>query len=262
MLTAIPASIILSPSLTTVNLSRNNFTSISWNDPARPSQEVLQSRKDNSFFDSFSGTPTKSVFHDNDVDEIMPAIKAITLSSNGITNAGLPSRWPQNIECIDLSDNKLQGVLDLTVFASLPRLKHLNLRGNGIAGVVVRSDEENLWPLLESIDLEKNEIRTEAAVTERLKLGRAYTTGDAMNGLIQIVREATCDQSPDSDRETHRNYRRTPSYTALSGNHILLLSHTARLSQSPRKLSTLKRKFHRHWRQAKSRLEICDRQAR
>lgn len=188
MLSAIPASIILSPSLTTVNLSRNKLTYISWDEPARPNQEVLQSRKDNSFFDSFSGTPTKSEFHDNDVDEIMPAIKTMALGSNGITNTGLPSRWPQNIESIDLSDNNLRGVLDLTVFASLPRLKHLNLRGNGVSGVLVQSEEADLWPSLDCMDLEKNEIRTEAALLERLRLGRAHTTGNAQKGVVQIVR--------------------------------------------------------------------------
>lgn len=189
LLSAIPASIILSPSLTMVNLSRNRLTSISWDDPARPNQEVLQSRKDNSFFDSFSGTPTKSEFHDNDVDEIMPAVKTMALGGNGMTNAGLPSRWPKNIESIDLSDNKLLGVLDLTAFASLPRLKHLNLRGNGISSVLVESEEEDLWRSLECINLEKNEIRTEAALVERLSLGRVHTTGDALRGVVQIVRQ-------------------------------------------------------------------------
>lgn len=188
MLSAVPASIILSPSLSSVNMSRNKLTSVSWDDPARPNPEVLQSRKDNSFFDSFSSTPTKSMFHDNDVDEILPGIKSLSLGENRITNTGLPSRWPRNIESIDLSDNMLQGVLDLTAFASLPHLKHISLRGNGITGVLVQSEQgADLWPSLECIDLEKNEIRSEATLVERLKLGRSYTTGSATKGVVQIV---------------------------------------------------------------------------
>jgi hypothetical protein len=150
---------------------------------------VLQSRKDVSFFDSFPSTPTKSNYRDEDTDELMPSLRNVSFSNNVLTNVGLPQTWPRNVESIDLSENRLQGILDVTALALLPRLKRLNLRGNGLTGVRLQAAEDAvLWPSLETIDLEANDIRAEETLVDALELDRPYTTsGTESRGTVHIV---------------------------------------------------------------------------
>jgi Leucine-rich repeat (LRR) protein len=189
LISAFPACLILSPSLQIVDLSRNSISSISWDNPVKPNREVLQSRKDVSFFDSFPSTPTKSDYRDEDTDELMPSLRNVSFSSNVLTNVGLPQTWPRNVESIDLSENRLQGILDVTALALLPRLKRLNLRGNGLTGVRLQAAEDAvLWPSLETIDLEANDIRAEETLVDALELDRPYTTsGTESRGTVHIV---------------------------------------------------------------------------
>ncbi|KAJ9114334.1 hypothetical protein QFC22_005786 [Naganishia vaughanmartiniae] len=192
LISAFPACLILAPSLQIVDLSRNSIASISWDNPVRPSRELLQSRKDVSFFDSFPSTPTKSDYRDDDTDEVMPSIRTLSLANNKITNRGLPQMWPRNVEVLDLSGNNLQGVLEITHLATLPRLKRLSLSGNGLTGVFVQAQEHAiLWPSLEAIDFKRNEIRAEEPLIDSLRLDRPYTTssGTDSRGIVQIVLE-------------------------------------------------------------------------
>jgi Leucine-rich repeat (LRR) protein len=184
--TAFPPSVILSPALTHLNISRNALTAISYTNPVHPNPDLLQSRAENSFFDSFPSTPSKSPFRDSDTEEVMPSCKTLDLSDNRITGAGLPDRWPRGVEVVDLSRNRLEAVVDLSVFARLPRLKRLVLSGNGITGVVVR-EGEGLWPCLECLDFEGCELTSEEELVRALKLPRGWTTGDATQGAVQIV---------------------------------------------------------------------------
>lgn len=205
LVASFPACLILSPSLQTLDLSRNSISCIAWDNPVRPNQEVLQSRKDVSFFDSFPSTPTKSDFRDDDTDEVMPSLRTLSLSNNKITNLGLRQAWPRNIEVIDLSENRLQGVLDITALALLPRLKRLILSGNGLTGVLVQAQEEAvLWPSLELVDLKKNEIRAEESLVDSLRLNRPYTTssGTDSRGIVQIVSRMRNNNSINSDART------------------------------------------------------------
>ncbi|KAJ9096372.1 hypothetical protein QFC21_005193 [Naganishia friedmannii] len=189
LVASFPACLILSPSLQTVDLSRNSISSVSWDNPVRPNREVLQSRKDVSFFDSFPSTPTKSDYRDDDTDEVMPSLRTLSLASNQITNVGLSQTWPRNVEVIDLSGNKLQGILDLTAMAKLPRLKRLILSDNGLTGALVQPREDTaIWPSLETINFKANEIRTEDSLVDSLRLDRPYTTsGMQSSGTVQIV---------------------------------------------------------------------------
>lgn len=130
------------------------------------------------------------------------------LSGNRITAEGLPGVWPRNVEVLEVSDNALAGVVDLTQFATLPRLRRLGLRGNGIRGVCV-ADGEALWPALECIDLEGNELREEEAVVSGLRIGRKWTTGEAVQGAVHIVsrgdmKEIRADRLAETRRESDR----------------------------------------------------------
>ena len=188
-LTTFPPGLILAPSLTHLHIARNALTRLSWSDPVRPNPSVLKTRLENSFFDAFPSTPTKSAFrNDDDDDALMPSLRVLDLSGNRITNAGLPREWPRAVEVVDLSNNALEGCLDLTSFATLPRLRRLVLRGNAITGVRVNEREEPCWAVLESVDLEGNDLVAEEEVVRALKMGRKWTTGGpATEGAVQIV---------------------------------------------------------------------------
>lgn len=121
----------------------------------------------------------------------MPALKTLDLSDNRITKAGLPERWPRGVEVVDLSRNAVEGVVDLSVFARLPRLKRLLLRGNAMTGVAV-GEGEGLWPCLECLDFEGCELASEEQLVKALKLPRGWTTGDAAQGVVQIVSFGVC----------------------------------------------------------------------
>ncbi|KAJ9104200.1 hypothetical protein QFC19_004017 [Naganishia cerealis] len=231
LIAAFPACLILSPSLHTVDLSRNSISSISWENPVRPNREILQSRKDNSFFDSFPSTPTKSDFRDDDTDEVMPSLKTLCLAKNKITNFGLPQTWPRNLEVIDLSDNNLQGVLDLTVLAALPRLKRVTLSGNGLTGVVVQAEGGRaLWPSLETINLKMNEIRMENTLIQSLRLDRPYTTafGSADRGTVHILKKCLfpkiLEENPLKYSTVKKVHPATVAQSALTSHHDKHLS--------------------------------------
>lgn len=116
----------------------------------------------------------------------MPSLKVLDLAGNRLTNAGLPREWPRGVEVVDVSNNAVAGCVDLTALATLTKLRRLVLRGNAITGVRV-NEGEGLWPVLECVDLQGNELVAEEEVVRGLRIGRQWTTGDAREGAVQIV---------------------------------------------------------------------------
>lgn len=144
------------PSLVSLNLSDNLLTAINLDDPVRASADLLEARRENGFFTSFPSTPKGSSFRDVDVDEPLPLLKELHLANNRITVQGLPKTWPRSLEGIDLASNNLQRRLDLASLASLPHLKYLNLKGNGLDNLVNTASLS--WPALAAVDLTGNPL--------------------------------------------------------------------------------------------------------
>lgn len=132
------------------------LTSISFDDPIRPSEAVLEARRENGFFTSFPSTPKGSAFRDVDVDQPLPLLKELHLANNRITVQGLPDAWPSRLEGIDLASNNLQRRLDLAPMARLSHLKYINLKGNGLDSLVDASSSN--WPALAAVDLTGNPL--------------------------------------------------------------------------------------------------------
>jgi len=162
---SLPKSIILLPSLVTLDISHNSLAEVSFLSGDRPDQAVLDYRKDNAFLTSFPGTPTRSKFVAEDTDVVLPSLKQMMLQGNKLTNSSLPPVWPENLESLDLSRNALSGQWDVTSLAACRQLKKVVVARNGLTSLI-RDDDEEGWRSLESFDLTDNEVRDEEHVAQ------------------------------------------------------------------------------------------------
>lgn len=162
---SLPKSIILLPSLVTLDISHNSLAEVCFLSGERPDQAVLDYRKDNAFLTSFPGTPTRSKFVAEDTDVVLPSLKQMMLQGNKLTNSSLPPVWPENLELVDLSGNALSGQWDVTSLAACRQLKKVVVARNGLTSLI-RDDDEEGWRSLESFDLTDNEVRDEDHVAQ------------------------------------------------------------------------------------------------
>jgi Leucine-rich repeat (LRR) protein len=162
---SLPKSIILLPSLVTLDISHNSLAEVCFLSGERPDQAVLDYRKDNAFLTSFPGTPTRSKFVAEDTDVVLPSLKQMMVQGNKLTNSSLPPVWPENLELVDLSGNALSGQWDVTSLAACRQLKKVVVARNGLTSLI-RDDDEEGWRSLESFDLTDNEVRDEDHVAQ------------------------------------------------------------------------------------------------
>jgi Leucine-rich repeat (LRR) protein len=162
---SLPKSIILLPSLVTLDISHNSLAEVCFLSGERPDQAVLDYRKDSAFLTSFPGTPTRSKFVAEDTDVVLPSLKQMMVQGNKLTNSSLPPVWPENLELVDLSGNALSGQWDVTSLAACRQLKKVVVARNGLTSLI-RDDDEEGWRSLESFDLTDNEVRDEDHVAQ------------------------------------------------------------------------------------------------
>jgi Leucine-rich repeat (LRR) protein len=143
--------------LTTLDISHNSLNELSFSSPDRPSQAVLDFRKDNAFLTSFPGSPKRSRFVAEDIDQVLPSLRQLSLQGNSLTNTGLPLEWPELLEHLDVSGNKLSGQWDVSGLAACKNLESLVAVKNNVTGLC-DSGAEGRWPSLKTLDLSQNGI--------------------------------------------------------------------------------------------------------
>lgn len=168
----LPKSAILLPSLISLDISDNHLSSLNFDDPIRPSTELLASRKESGFFKAFPSTPKGSEYRDVDIDEVLPLLKELRIAKNRLTITGLPETWPRQLEGLDLSENQMKRTMDITSLAGLVRLRYINLKGNGLDKLIISADasERPSWPSLAAVDLSSNALADVRSLQQAFKV--------------------------------------------------------------------------------------------
>ncbi len=151
-LTDLPKAIILLPRLGHLDTSHNNISRLDFSSPVRPTRRI---EDEADFMGHFPSTPTKAPFP-KDPDEILPNLKILKLTGNGIGSSGLPPRWPAKLQQVELGENVLSGKVDLSALADLSRLEQLTLQGNEITKCFSKTDGP--FPSLQYLNLSGNKI--------------------------------------------------------------------------------------------------------
>lgn len=80
-----------------------------------------------------------------------------------MTNTGLPLEWPESLEHLDISGNKLSGQWDVSGLANCNHLTSIVAVKNNVTGLL-DSGAEGRWPSLKTLDLSQNGIVEEDGV--------------------------------------------------------------------------------------------------